>query len=296
MTQPNGSADTGSPEGGNGNGGEGSNANVSEFLSGLDEGSRGWIEANGIKADDPAALLSGVVTKSREMESLIGSSIKVPGKDASAEDVQSFYDKATERLLPKEANGYEYTVPENMPENVPYDSEFADAWREFSFESKLPPALSAKAHDWFVENAVKAQEANKAATDEAYEGIVLKASEAIKAEWGAPDSETHKTGMEHFHKAIQGLGGDALKAELQELGAIDEHNQVVAPNIILALSKVGKQLFAEDSLITGEHADKNPFADDTKDWGKQNAIIRDDPNLAKQLIKAAGKDPKTYRL
>ena len=84
--------------------------------------------------------------------------------------------------------------------------------------------------------------------------------------------------------------------ELRETGVIDGFDQITAPRIVLALSKIGQDVFSEDRMVTGAGAARNPFADDAKNWGEQNAIIRDDPQLARNLIRAAGKDPQTYKL
>ena len=138
MTMTEGSAEAGSPEAGNGETIEGSMASASDLLSGLDGDSRNWIDANGIKGDNPADLLSGLVTKSREMESLIGRSVRLPGEDATDEDVAGFYDRMTERLRPDDPSGYQYELPEGLPEEMPYDADFVDAWRNFSHELKLP--------------------------------------------------------------------------------------------------------------------------------------------------------------
>lgn len=84
--------------------------------------------------------------------------------------------------------------------------------------------------------------------------------------------------------------------ELVETGVLDENRRVLAPRVVLALSEAGRAMFAEDQMVLGGTAGSNPFSDDTRNWEAQNAIIRDDPTLARKLIKSAGKDPQTYRL
>lgn len=191
-------ATPGSSDAGNDGAGEGSNAASStDYFSGLDEGSQKWINDNGISKDDPKAMLSGVVTKSREMEKLIGGSLKVPGEDATPEDLQAFYDKATEKLVPADAAGYEYELPEGVPEDMPYDSDFADQFKAFSHEAKMPANVSKQTHDWFVKEMAGAVAAQREADTVAHTGAVKAATKALEAEWGGTDTDEHKAAQEH---------------------------------------------------------------------------------------------------
>lgn len=295
MTTLDVSGDPGSTPAGNGDGGDGSNPPSStDIMSGLDQGSRDWITNNGIKTDDPAAMLSGVVTKSREMESLIGKSLRLPGEDAKPEDLDAFYDKATERLRPQEASGYDFAPPEDMPEDVPYNSEFADQFRQFAFDAKIPKFVANKTHDWFVQMAVESQKAQAKEHLESYTKQVTDASAEVATAWGPQGSEKFKTEQEYFYKGAKGLG---ILDDLKSLGVIDDQNQIAFAKPVIALAKVGRAMFGEDTLETGESfVGANPFADDTKSWSKQDEIVRKDPDLARRLIKQAGKDPATWRL
>ena len=296
MTMSEGSAPAGSLDAGNGEAAEGSAALASDLLSGLDGDSREWINANGIGGETPQELLSGLVTKSREMESLIGRSVRLPGEDASQEDVAGFYDRVTERLRPQDPSGYEYELPEGLPEDIPYDADFVDAWRDFSHEMKLPAQVSAKAHDWFMQNAAKAVEGQRQQAISDHQDQARATTQALVSEWGNPNSEEFKANQEYFHKAVNALGGEELMDELYSSGIIDNHDQIMMPGVVLALAKAGRDLFSEDHMVTGQGGGKNPFAEDSKNWGEQNAIIRDDPQHARNLIRAAGKDPRTYKL
>lgn len=297
MTMLEGSAaEAGSLDAGHGGAAEGSAASASDLLSGLDRDSRNWIDANGIGGESTEEILSGLVTKSREMESLIGRSVRLPGEDATDEDVAGFYDRVTERLRPQDPSGYEYTLPEGMPEDMPYDADFVDAWRQFSHEMKLPSQVSSKAHDWFMQNAAKAVEVQWQQSQRAYDDKLRAASGTLEESWGRAGSETFKANQEYFHKAVNALGGEDLMQELQGAGLIDEFEQITAPHLVMALSRIGRDHLSEDHMATGGAGGKNPFADDSKNWGEQNAIIRDDPQLARNLIRAAGKSPQTYKL
>jgi hypothetical protein len=297
MTTLDGSVlETGSLEAGNGGSDNGSKPSASDLFSGLDRDSRNWIDANGIKSGDPAEMVAGLVTKSREMESLIGRSVRFPDGDAGDEEVSRFYDRVTERLRPSVPSGYAYALPEGLPEDMPYDSDFVDAWRQFSHEARLPAAVSAKAHDWFLQHAARAIEAQKSESRAFHEQLAEASTKVVEDAWGPDGSERYAANREHFDRAVDSLGGDALMRELVETGVLDENRRVLAPRVVLALSEAGRAMFAEDQMVLGGTAGSNPFSDDTRNWEAQNAIIRDDPTLARKLIKSAGKDPQTYRL
>jgi hypothetical protein len=185
MTMLDGSVlETGSLEAGNSGSDNGSKPSASDLFSGLDRDSRNWIDANGIKSEDPAELVSGLVTKSREMESLIGRSVRFPDRNAGEEEISRFYDSVTERLRPSDPSGYAYSLPEGLPEDMPYDSEFVDDWRQFSHEAKLPAAVSAKAHDWFLHHAAKAIEAQKSENTAFYQRLAEASTKVMEDVWG----------------------------------------------------------------------------------------------------------------
>jgi hypothetical protein len=179
---------------------------------------------------------------------------------------------------------------------MPYDSEFVDDWRQFSHEAKLPAAVSAKAHDWFLHHAAKAIEAQKSENTAFYQRLAEASTKVMEDVWGQTGSERYATNREHFNRAVDGLGGEALMRELVETGVLDENRRVLAPRVVLALSEAGRAMFAEDQMVLGGNAGRNPFSDDSRNWDEQNTIIRDDPTRARQLIRSAGKDPQTYRL
>lgn len=283
-----GSADAGIPEGGTSAGDNGSNASGENPFAGLqDEGIREWIDKAGIKD------IEGLARKAHGAEKLIGRSVQLPGDDATPEEWEEFHSKVSDRLAPKDATGYEFKLPDGLPENLPYDSEFADEFRAFAAENKVPKNLAAKLHDWFVGKSAGAFSSSM----EMREQQAGEATKALTEAWGDSGSQQHKEAQEFFFKFVDGNGGDTLLQELQEMGAIDEHKQVFKPNVVIALAKAGRALYGEDSFVTdGRTPDRNPFADDTSDWGERQRLLKADPSLAKRLITSAGKDPRNYGL
>lgn len=283
-----GSVDAGIPNESIADGGEGSSTEgATNPFSGLqDEGIREWIDKAGVKD------VEGLAKKAMGAEKLIGRSVQLPGDDASDDDWNEFYAKAAGKLKPENADGYEFALPEGIPENMPYDDDFASKFKSFAHEISLTKRQAAQLHDFFASNAGEQFTANTEAMAETAKA----ATKAIEDEWGKAGTETHKAAQEHLFAFVKANGGDDLLNELRALGAIDDRNQVFAPNIVKAMAKAGAAM-AEDSLVTGDSRGKpNPFADETKDYGAQNRLFSEDPEQARKLIISAGKDPAQYGL
>jgi hypothetical protein len=95
-------------------------------------------------------------------------------------------------------------------------------------------------------------------------------------------------------RAARNLG---IAEALQQGGLITADGGIRNAKLALALARVGKELFAEDSFAAGEGGVlSNPWAKDSFNLTEQGKLVRSDPNKAKALIRAAGKDPSAYGL
>ena len=254
-------------------------------FTGLEKGSLDWIEANGAKT------VSDVVTMARNSEKLTGG-IHLPGRDASPEDISSFFDKTMGHFMPEEPSGYDFVMPENIPENMPYDVEMVDQFKMGMHARGVPPQLANQVHDWYVSDVLVPGFEQEL---DALQGAADKSSAMLKKHWGDPGSPEFQIQMEFTMKAVHGLGGD-YKQALINAGAIDDENNILQSDLIMPLAKIGEMHFAEDSMVTGQYNEPNPFANDSQNWSKANEIINNDPAKAKSLILSAGKDPADYRL
>lgn len=281
-------AEQGTPADSNPSAENGSNGGSGDPFAGLsDEGTREWVTKLGVKDIDSLANMAF------EREKRLQKSVQLPADDAPAEEWDKFYSKVNERLAPKDTEGYAFQLPEGIPENMPYDENFAKEFKAFAHENKLPTKVAAQLHDWFVSKSGSAF----AAGLESREQQAGNATKALNEAWGEPDSQGFKEAQEYFFKFVDGNGGDDLLQELQQAGVIDEHKQVFLPKTVIALAKAGRAQFGEDSLVTdGRTSGKNPFAKETSDWGERQRLIKEDPSLAKRLIEQAGLDPAPYGL
>lgn len=263
----------------------GSNGDGGDWLAGLSEENRSLVEAK--KWDgDPNALVKGY----RELESHAKSALVPPGDDASPDDWSAFYDRLGR---PEKPEGYEFRLPEGVPEDMPYDDTLKAQFQTWAHESGLTPKQAAMMHDFYV------QQAGQTYTDavEWTGAKVTAAHDALVKVWGDPETEGHKRNVELAGRAIRQLGGDALQSELTQFGFMTERGEVTSALITQMFAKIGEQLYVEDAVYAGPTASVNPFADGPHhNLTEQGKILRSDPKRAKALIQAAGQDPALYRL
>lgn len=282
-----GAADKGS--GGNG---------AADPFAGLDTGIREWVGTAGFKFDDPKALVEGLANKARSAESLIGKSVQLPDADAKPEDWDAFNKSVVSKLPadrrpPETADGYEFKLPDSVPKEMPYDADFAKAFKAIAHDAGLAPAKAQVVHDFYVGKAADFFKAQHEKTAER----INTATTALEKEWGPPDGDKHKDASDMSLRALKGLG---VESAFQDAGLLGPNNLVLDAGIALALEKVGRAMFREDSLVTGDAggAVDNPFKEG---FGKGNQTaqyqaIKQDRAAAIRMIRQAGHDPKAWNL
>lgn len=255
-------------------------ANTNPF-SGLSEGTRQWVETKGYKSYE------AIADTAMEQERMLGSSIRVPGEEATAEDWAKFHSRLPEQMRPvTSSDKIEYKLPEGLPEGLPYSNELADASKTWAVEAGATPAVAQAYHDRFVgymADQVKAQQALVAQS-------VEDAHDALVKDWGTPDSEGFKAEKAMADRAMKKLGlVDAFKSK----GILLDDGALTDPQIALAFAQVGKAMFKEDVIdIGGVHVGENPFKG--SNLTEQSALVKSDPERAKRLIRESGKDPRHF--
>lgn len=281
-----GSAEAGSPATGNGNGDQGSKAGTTDPFTGLETGSRQWVEKSGAK--DVATLVKNAMNA----ESLIGRSVQIPADDAKPEDVDKFLSKATEKYRPTDANGYEFKLPEGIPAEMPYSAEFANQFKQWAFEAGLPATRAQFLHDKWV----GMQAETFAKSNEAMAAKVAGATDALEKAWGKADSDGFQKGKIAAERTIREAG---LEAALKETGLLGPGNLVLHPELAVFLAKA-VSLYTEDTHETGGSGSvgDNPFKDGPGkgNMTEQMKAIKADRPRAIQMIRSAGHDPKGWGL
>lgn len=280
---------------GNGNGGEGGDGSfvfdAGKAYADLDADTREWLQKAGVDAD-PKAL----ATKAFNQEKLLGSSIRLPGKDATPEERDAFLNKLGR---PEAADKYELKAPANMPEGLPYDGEVATGFRAAAHAAGLSQAQAAALHDWYVGMASEAYNGQAQASQEALAAKATQATEELVKLWGPLDGATAAANFEIADKVFtQTPGGPEVLAELKALGLVGPNKEILSVPLAKMFANLGTALYTEDGVLRGNPDDVgNPFSDgETFNITEQMALVKRDPDKARSLIAAAGKKPADFGL
>lgn len=265
-------------------------ANKDDPFGAFDEDTREWVTKRQFKD------VEAIVKTAREQDKLLGNAIRVPGKDAKPEEIEAYLNKLGR---PEKADGYDFSVPKDLPEHLPYDAERATGFKQLAHGLGLTAKQAAGIHDWAVKNAVDDYSSYSSKTAE-------ERAEAAKAEtakleklWGPLNGDQMKTNLAFADKALKDVGGEDVLKEFQRVGLIGtEGNVILSAPIAAMLAKFGQAVFKEDQVLTGK-ADRlnNPFADG-KDFNvtAQMKLLNADREQALAFIAAAGKKPADFGL
>lgn len=283
-----GGAGNGNPPGG---GGQGQPTDTDPFAE-LDEVTREWV-----KTRHEGDVLK-LAKQAYELDKFAGNAIQLPGADAKDEDWATVWSKLGR---PEAADGYEFKVPENLPETVPYDEELAGKAKQIFHEIGLNKKQAARLHDFFVETQIGAAEAATGQLAANVSEMVDEANATLKAEWGDPAGETYRTNMELAGRFFEAIDTDnKLNEALQKAGFIGPNKEVLLGPLALAFAKAGAATLQEGVTLpgTGPGGDinGNPFMGDKPNLTNIMALAKADPDKAITLCKAAGKNPAEFGL
>ncbi len=273
---------SGAPEaGGTTIGGSDPGPGAGDWTAGLSDDNRGLVEAKSYK--DPNAALDAL----RAAESKLGDTLTLPGEDASEEETNAFYQKLGK---PETAEGYQFGLPEGLPESFQYSEELATSFKGMAHKANLSATQAQAVHDEFV--AMKAAE--HSTHIEGLKTEINATTQGLVQEFGPANSESFKKATALADRAMKGLGiKEALVAHgvLINTGSAEAPEYTAAnPEIVIALTKVGSVMFAEDTMIDGDAKStaRNP-------WNKgpdfnlteQSRIAKEDPARAARLKASA---------
>lgn len=280
---PAATADTAAAAGG-GNGAQVQTSQVvpsGNWLSGLQDAENQKVAT--AKGWDKASSPDVVFQSYRELESRLGRSVVLPGKEATKQDYDAFASKVGR---PAQPDGYEFKLPAALPEGLPYDDQSATEFKVWSHEAGLAPWQAQIIHDRFVEKQVKLLNGS---AEQSGTKVIAAHSDIVK-KWGPTDSPGYKTNVKHASRALSQLG---LSETFRTHGLLSTNGEVTDAKLAFALSTIGEGLYKEDGRFGGPGAltQANPWKDGQENLSEQGRIARNEPELAKTLIQAAGKDP-----
>jgi len=260
----------------------------SDPFSGLSEGTRKWVDTKGYKSPEDIA------TAYMNAEQKLGSSVTVPKEDAPKEEWDKFYSRLPEAMRPPESpDKYEFTRPEGLPENLPYNQELADTSKNWMREAGLNGKQAQTIHDKFAGFMAEQQTVALKAQADAVEATHAD----LTKEWGPVESEGFKAKSELMNRAARKLG---LTESFQKGGLVLPDGAMTDPQLAKALYAVGETMFAEDTIGNDPVASGgNPFKRDARnarDVAGISALVKKDPERAKRLAREAGENPMDWGL
>lgn len=219
------------------------------WVSGLqDEDNRAFVEKKQWKSLDDA------LKSQRELEGLLGKSVRLPGDNATAEDWAAFHAKMGR---PEKPDGYELKLdPASVPEDFPYDAQSVGEFKNWAHEAGTSPRQTQVLHDKYV----AFQAAQFKAAKEATAQQETAAHREIVEEWGDPSTPKYQENLTLAGRAINGLD-PGLKDALVRGNVLSADGAIKNAVIARAMLKVGKELYQEGS----PNAPGSPAASKTKD-------------------------------
>jgi hypothetical protein len=255
----------------------------------LSADNRAAIEAKKWLKEDGSYDANTALDAYRNLESEFSKSIRTPGETATADEWNAFYSKMGR---PETADKYELKLDAStVPEGFPYDEKSAIEFRNWAHEAGLNPKQAQTLHDKYIAHQAGGFTQSVAAVGQKADAAHL----AIVGKWGSAESDGYKQNVELMSRSVNELG---LSKAFAETGVLSPSGEILNADIAFALAKIGKELYAEDKMTTNAGGSlNNPWADGEKlNRTLQGQILRDDPAKAKQLIRAAGKDPAQWGL
>ncbi|GLS17967.1 hypothetical protein GCM10007874_09830 [Labrys miyagiensis] len=226
----------------------------SDIFAGLQNAeSRQWVESKGYKALDPLVESARHADRLQsEIADLRSRALTPPGANATAEEWEAFHARLGR---PDRAEGYEFRMPEGLPETMPYDGQAATAYKGWAHRYGLTPRQAQGMHDEFVRH----QAGQYAAASQALAQRSQAAHDALTRVWGDRGSAGYSENLQHADRFIRSNGGDALMAELKASGLVAQSGAVLSPVLAQAMARAGRALYAEAEFVSGGHA--NPAKD-----------------------------------
>lgn len=254
------------------------------WLDGLSEGNRKLAETKGWTADDGWA--EKALTSYAELERKVGDNLKVPAPDAPKEEWDKFHSRLPEDMRPVSSpDALTYTLPEGLPEDLPYNEDLANASKQWAVElgasAKVAQGYQAKFLS-FMADSFKAQQAAVA------QKVETTFDELVK-DFGPADSKPFKESLEIAKRGAEHF--DLIDA-FKETGILLPDGTLTNPKIARAFKVIGEKFVAEDTIDGGAViGGENPFKklpDGSRNISAISALVKSDPERARRLAREAG--------
>ena len=270
------------------------------FLSGLSENDRALAADNGW--EDAASVLDSY----RALQEGMSNVVMLPDEAANPEEHSAFYEDISKSWTPK--NGYRFAMPEGLPESFPYDQAFAEEASGWFKDAGLHPDAAQRLHDSWVGKMAEqyaAHEQQVHSRTEAENHAAETAHRELVREYGEVESDAYQNVVAKADRALTSLkaAGLDITGWFADKGALTQPDpaglqRVSDPMAVKLLAFIHNRSFAEDGLsgITDASQGTNPFDSGSLNLKEQSEVLERNPSRARQMIVAAGRDPKLFRL
>lgn len=201
---------------------------------------------------------------------------------------RAFSAKSATVDVPSDVSGYDFAAVSDLPEGMDYSADFETAFKGWALENKVPKGAAQGIRDKFVEFS-KAAHAQQV---EAINNAIAQSKVTLVREWGPEEGPTFSRNVELATRAVEQLGmSDHLVRTGAMIAGKDGKMTVVDAKAVMAFAKIGHAMFAEDSLYGAiSSTTSNPFAKETENATAAGRIVKENPQMARQLIAQAGRE------
>jgi hypothetical protein len=197
-----------------------------------------------------------------ELESRLGKSVVLPGKNASEEEIAAF----RKRLgVPDSADGYTLPLPEEVVSDEGAMARL-NAFREKMHKAGATPASVQAAYETYQEMVSAASEERTAAMEAARE----KAEADLRKEWRGQEFDRN---VSYAQRALQSFDGDKTFQSWVESAEVDGIKVGNHPQFLKLFAKIGRTM-SEDSVHLA------PSEDEVLSLNEQVSKLRDDKREA----------------
>lgn len=259
---------------------------------------KGWVK------DDGSINHDETIKAYRSLEQHLGKTVVVPDEKATPEERAAFARKLGWSDKPED---YTFAAPTDLPENLPYNSKLADAFKTWAIEDKVPVTAAKSMHDRFVKFQVESLQTDVAEYAQQVQAKAVSTNDALIKSWGEPGSTKHTENTEMSKRALSDPALSGLRDELTAAGLLTPKGEFASAAIANLLASHGRVVGMNDTFIapnSGGAVAGNVFQKNLSDGSPnpafnataQGRMLNQNPNEARRLIQQAGEDPAAYGL
>jgi hypothetical protein len=218
---------------------------LSKLYDQLPEATRKQIKAERFA---PLQKLDNLVAEIQRLDGEVGNGIRVPGKDATKEQIAKYRKEAG---IPDAPEGYALTRPQ-LPNGLPYAEHLERWFRKELFDAGVPQAAAERIFNSWNATQIAAFSANQKALEDQRVSFAKQALESLQAKY---KDELPKM-MQLRDAAIARFGGQQLVEAFRQARLPNGMTMDNDPRVNEMLIQIGMRMDA-DTMVAGDtHGEK----------------------------------------